>query len=313
VGEERRDCTAVTPSHYVERPISINPNAHDWGAWTTATPSFIEEREETRICSHDNSHEETRAVDQKHITSATDWSDAFGELNNRTGDYTLTIGGDFSIAGTTTDTITGTPAGGLTVTLKGSGTVSLSSSGHIIRVSVNQTIIIDSEHLTLQGRNGNDNPVLRVYAGGTLELQNGTISGNTNSSASANSIGGGVQVSSGSTFTITGGTISGNTGYQGGGVYVNSGSFTMMGGTISGNTATGGGGGGVRLAGGTFRIVNGTVYGSSEGALSNIGSPAALSNGGTAQRGTFSGATWNNMGSLTDTNTTIRVVDGVLE
>jgi hypothetical protein len=34
---------------------------------------------------------------------------------------------------------------------------------------------------------------------------------------------------------------------------------------------------------------------------------------GTAQRGTFSGETWNSLGSLATTDNTIRVVNGVLQ
>ena len=88
----------------------------------------------------------------------------------------------------------------------------------------------------------------------------------------------------------------------------------MSGGTISGNNADNGGG--VRVEGATFRMVNGTIYGSNEGALSNTATTtpgAALFNGGTAQRGTLSGVTWTSLGNLTDTDTTIRVVDGVLQ
>jgi hypothetical protein len=445
------DTCSLNATHTRTQTIDINPTAHDYHWEVTAPPTFIAEGEETGTCSHDPSHTDTRAVAQKHITSATDWNDARGELNTKTGSYTLYIGGSFSISGTTADTITGTPAGGITVTLKGSGTVSLSSQGFIIRIGANQTIIIDSATLELQGLtsgvNGatqnNNNAVLYVFAStARLELRNGTISGNsstniqmgggvdvdvgtftmTGGSISGNTaVGGGVRVSSSGTFTMSGGTISGNTATSGGGgvsvangtftmtggtisnntapssgggvrvesgtftmtggtisnntapssgggVYVNSGTFTftmggtaiitsnnadngggvrveggtftMTGGSISGNTATTGGGGvsanaifnmtggtisgntntgttyggGVRVTGnGTFHIENGTVYGSGEGALSNIGSPAALSNGGTAQRGTFSGATWSSLGSLTDTDSTIRVVNGVLQ
>ena len=143
-----------------------------------------------------------------------------------------------------------------------------------------------------------------VYVGsnGTFTMNGGTISGNTTSGN-----GGGVYVSGG-TFTMNGGAISGNTASSGGGVY---GTFTMNGGTISGNTASGSGGG---VMSSTFRIVTGTVYGNNEGDQSlrntatNTG--AALYNGGTAQRGTFSGETWNSAGSLSTTNFTIEVING---
>jgi hypothetical protein len=118
---------------------------------------------------------------------------------------------------------------------------------------------------------------------------------------------------------MSGGTISGNTsiGSYGGGVY-NTGIFTMRGGEISGNSAYSGGGG--VCAGSTvaiFRIVTGTVYGSNASPtnLRNTGrEAAALYVGyGTAQRGTFNGETWVSAGSLSNTDNTIRVVNGVLQ
>jgi hypothetical protein len=140
---------------------------------------------------------------------------------------------------------------------------------------------------------------------------------------------------------MLGGTISGNeassTGPDnrsyGGGVYVSgssggNSSFTMLGGTISGNGAssTGSGyyisssGGGV-WSSGTFRIVNGTIYGNTESttSLRNTASSTGSANGaalyGTAQRGTFSipgdiTSTWNSAGTLSTTDDTINVVNG---
>ena len=281
------------------------------------------------------------------ITTTQEWNNALTLLNGKRGTAALTIGDSFSIAGTTANTF-GTTANGTTlaVTLKGSGTVSLSSDGSMIRLADNQTLIIDSENLTLQGRM---NTASLVYVNGStakLELRNGTIRDNNLSSASYGSTqanGGGVYVGSGN-FIMSGGTISGNTASAssindsakayGGGVYVRSGgNFTMTGGTISNNRASASGhpnytcqacGGGVYVeSGGTFRIVNGTIYGNSESTTSlrntvnvsgfydSIASGAALY--GSAQRGTFSGTTWNSSGSLSTTDNTIRVVNGALE
>jgi hypothetical protein len=161
--------------------------------------------------------------------------------------------------------------------------------------------------------------------GGTFTMSGGKISGNKNQGSPGS--GGGVYVSSSSTFIMSGGEISGNTAINGGGVYVGSGSRTfMLGGTISGNTATGDSpsrGGGVYVAG-TFRIMNGTVYGTGEGVLSNTASSGA-SNGAalynpsvTVQRGTLAipgdiTSTWTSLGSITSTNNTIRVVNGALQ
>jgi len=151
-----------------------------------------------------------------------------------------------------------------------------------------------------------------INDGGTFTMEGGAIAGNT-----ASSSGGGVCVSGG-TFTMNGGEISGNTTSYGGGVYVigYGGTFTMEGGEINGNVASNDGGG-VYVSDygndtGTFRIVNGTVYGSNEGILSNTGNGATLfvSSNGTAQRGKFNGETWNSNGNLYTTNNTIRVTNG---
>jgi len=71
-------------------------------------------------------------------------------------------------------------------------------------------------------------------------------------------------------------------------------------------------------SGATFYIVTGTVYGSNESntnLCNTAGYGAALYNDGTAQRGTFSGAggAWVSAGSLTTTNDTIKVLNGVLQ
>jgi len=233
--------------------------------------------------------------------------------------FTITVNGSVGVEGSTTATF-GT-ARGLSVTLQGNGSLSLNSAGNLIRLTGDQTLIIDSASLTLQGTADNTTSVVYV-AGAQLELRNGTISDNacpsTPSGGGAIRVynGGGVYVDSG-TFTMYGGKISGNTvSGNGGGVYVDYGTFTMYGGEILGNTANTasyGGGGGVYVGGsnGTFRIVTGTVYGTGEGVLSNTANGAALI--GTVQYGTFSGTTWNNMGSLSGTNNTIRVVNGVLQ
>jgi uncharacterized repeat protein (TIGR02543 family) len=240
-----------------------------------------------------------------------------GGGNNKT--YTINVSGNVGVGGSAANTF-GT-ATGITVTLKGSGRLYLTSAGRLMDLGADQTLIIDSAGLTLQGlKNGqngatqdNDRPFVWVY--GQLELRNGTISGNFN--PSANFSGGGVIVRENGTFTMNGGTISGNTGYTGGGVIVSeNGTFIMNGGEISGNTARGGAG--VQVYGnGTFRIVNGTVYGSGAGALSNTNTAtsgaASLYNEGTAQRGTFNGETWVSSGDLSTTNSTIRVVNGVLQ
>jgi hypothetical protein len=69
---------------------------------------------------------------------------------------------------------------------------------------------------------------------------------------------------------------------------------------------------------GTFRIVTGTVYGSNETSASkntaNEGAALYVNSSGsysaTAERGTFSGETWNSKGTLGTTPYTIRVING---
>jgi hypothetical protein len=181
------------------------------------------------------------------ITTTAQWNAALAAIrNNNSGTsgtpktYTIYVNGDIAVPGSSA---TGTSFGSVqyvAVTLKGSGTLSLNSNGSILYVGANQTLIIDDANLTLQGRDGNNRAVIDVQNNGTLELKNGTITGNASSSYP---YGGGVYVSGG-TFTMAGGTISGNTissslsNNYGGGVYVDSnGTFSKTNGTIYGYNA----------------------------------------------------------------------------
>jgi hypothetical protein len=118
-------------------------------------------------------------------------------------------------------------------------------------------------NITLKGRGlgvTNNDTLIRVERGGTLELGTGAkITGNKNSS----SYGSGVYVDNGGTFTLWGGGISANTACDGGGVYVdNGGTFTMNDGEISANTATSSDpsyGGGVFVSGGSFTMNGGEI------------------------------------------------------
>jgi ABC-type hemin transport system ATPase subunit len=205
------------------------------------------------------------------ITSVADWTNALAQITtggNGTSSnprvYTLDIQGSVFIGGITSGTsINGSYK---IVRLTGSGTLS-GSSGSLFRMNnSSQTLIIDGP--TLNGRT-NNNAALIYVGDGTLELWNGTISGNTFSpSNDLPSYGGGVYVDNG-TFTMSGGAISGNTSASsfshsyGGGVYVGNGTFTMSGGTISGNTSSGSTsrsyGGGVYVFNGTFNMTGGTI------------------------------------------------------
>jgi len=308
-GEEAGIC-AHDATHTVTRVIAIDPDAHIY-QWVTIPSSFIGEgieKEVCTLCSHESGN--TRDLGPLLlITTTEEWDSALAQLNGKTGSYTLIIDGDFAIDGTTTASFGTTAVGSLTVTLKGSGTLSLNSNGSIVRVGPNQTLIIDSEDLTLEGQPGNNASL--VYVSGlnaNLELRNGTLFDNTAD------YGGGVYVSYFATFSMSGGVIFGNTAPNGGGVCVHGGNFTMTGGEISGNTASYGGG--VYVANGsTFRIVTGTVYGSDGGASSNTATGSSTSGAalyGTAQHGTFSEETWNSKGTLSATNNTIWVDNGDL-
>jgi len=297
---------------------------------------------------------------QMTVTNTAEWINAITAIaSNPTGNYTLTIGGSFSVDGRKGDDVYSfgtTPAGSsLTVTLKADSsarTVSLSAvNGYILCVNKNQTLVIDSPNLTLQGNTDNKayalvaltvNAALELrngkitgnsggrgvaVNGGTFTMYGGTISDNTESSTAD---GGGVSVGGG-IFTMYGGTISGNItsstsfGY-GGGVSVDyfgstGGTFIMYGGTISDNTAQYGGGVYLGANGSTFRISGGTIYGSNEAeGLKNIsrnGGPVALSlnipnANPIAEFGAFSGSTWNKAGDLSTTSDTIKVMNGLL-
>jgi fibronectin type 3 domain-containing protein len=158
----------------------------------------------------------------------------------------------------------------ITITLKGTGAnriISLNSTnGTLFTIRSGVTLILDTR-ITLNGRSGNTHPLVHVYSGGTLIMNEGAkITGNTSRSSYYD--GGGVYVAG--TFTMKGGEISGNkvsSSYcYGGGVYVNSnGAFTMSGGKISGNSASSSNiavGGGVYVAG-TFIMSGGEISGNS--------------------------------------------------
>jgi len=184
------------------------------------------------------------------------------------------------------------------VTLNGSGTLSFSSGG--IYIGTDQRLIIDSENLTLKGRDSNTVALLNVVDSGNLELNRGTISGN---SRGYNSYGNGVYVGSNACFIMSGGKINGNTtilsgnvpingnySFYGGGVYV-AGSFIMYGGEISDNTsvcAENGSsyGGGVYVDGtGSFTMYGGEIKDNRSFRYYDRGSPngggVAVGSGGT--------------------------------
>jgi hypothetical protein len=219
------------------------------------------------------------------ITTTEEWTDALAQIKAATDGtelnpkvYTLTIVGNVSVPGVTSDSssITGNNK---TVRLTGMGTLLLSSEGSMFRTgSSSQTLIIDGP--ALQGRTDNIVPVVYIVSGGAAELHNGKISGNT-AAASYSSYGGGVYIGDNGTFIMSGGEISGNTAAAalypsetyGGGVYIGGGGeFTMSGSAvIRNNTASSYSsyGGGVYIgASGTFTMEGGEISGNTADASS---------------------------------------------
>ncbi|MDR1786901.1 MAG: fibronectin type III domain-containing protein [Treponema sp.] len=203
--------------------------------------------------------------------------------------YIIVISNDEALAPQTLSTAELNSKTGVAITLKGydtERTVSLSADGVLFRVNENVTLTLE-ENISLLGRtsntsslvavasngifnmkqgakiSGNGGGGVTVYTGGNFTMSGGEISGNTKSSSTGTTYGGGVYVTG--TFTMSGGKISGNTATTsysaassfGGGVYV-SGTFTMRGGEISGNTANYGGGVSVY---GTFTMSGGEISG----------------------------------------------------
>jgi hypothetical protein len=205
-------------------------------------------------------------------------------LNSPSGAYTIVLNGTESDLGSFTPKnliVMGNKD--ITVTIRGNGKeVQLSSTGNLFAVgsSYSGTIKLVLQDVTLRGLGSNNDSLVEVGYGGTLEMKAGSlITGNANSS----SYGGGVEVMSG-TFTMSGGAVSGNTASYGGGVRVGSyatATFTMSGGAVSGNSASSSGGG-VDVTGGTFSMSGGAVSGNTvSSSISYSGGGGVLVNNGT--------------------------------
>ena len=143
--------------------------------------------------------------------------------------------------------------------------VQLISNGALFTINSGVTLTL-KDNVTLSGRTNNTASLVTINSSGTLKMNGGKISGNTNTTPY--SYGGGVFVDG--TFTMSGGEISGNKSVQtyagGGGVCVYSGTFTMSGGKISGNTSDSsssiyGGGGVFVYNSGTFTMNGGEISG----------------------------------------------------
>ena len=209
--------------------------------------------------------------------------------------YTINITGNFTRTSNTSASFGSVTYVDVTIN-GGNRTITLSGTGNLLRVGVNQAIVMNN--LNLAGNATNTAGLVYVGGGSAFTMNGGKISGNTADN------GGGVSIYGSGTFTMNGGEISGNTANNGGGVSNNgSGTFTMNGGEISGNIATGSnsGGGGVYVASGTFTMTDGVVSGNkSTGAFSSGGGVFVNTNG-----------TFNMTGGTVSGNTAGRIGGGV--
>ena len=219
------------------------------------------------------------------VETSKDWEDILAYIASDTTErnYVVTVRGNIAVDGAVSPSFSGrTGIDVMLRTFKGeSASIFLSSgssNGPILLVDGIQTLVIDGEGLTLEGKPGNDSALLAISAGARLEMRNGVITGNAN----ARGNGGGVLVNGGR-FLMSGGEVKGNTALFGGGVYLeNNSSFDMSGnGSISGNTATGtendtngfaNGGGGVNLIESRFVMsgkssISGNVTGNGGGGI----------------------------------------------
>ncbi|MDR3171433.1 MAG: fibronectin type III domain-containing protein [Treponema sp.] len=186
-------------------------------------------------------------------------------------------------------------------------TITLDSNGTLF--TVDNSITLKLENITLKGRTANDSALVKVLLGGTLFIESGAaITGNMNTSGnggglyidrgtvtmnggtvSGNKAGNGAGVlitGKGAVFTLKGGEISANEARaSGGGIFIdNNGITTMNGGVIKGNSSSSWYGGGVYIGTGTFNKIagsgsttSGTIYGSAAGnGLANTGNGAVI-------------------------------------
>ncbi|MGA2848437.1 MAG: Ig-like domain-containing protein [Terracidiphilus sp.] len=184
------------------------------------------------------------------------------------GNGTLTIPSNASINGPTSGT-GATVTNLVTVNGAAASSVFTVASG-TISSSINSLIITG-------GSTGTSGGGVSNFNGGTLTINNSTISGN-----SANGGFGGGMVNTG-TLALKNSTISGNSAAtgQGGGIF-NSGTLTVTNSTIAGNAASGGTGGGImNTGGGTLTVNDSTISGNSAtggGGIYGVGTTVNLAN-----------------------------------
>ena len=178
------------------------------------------------------------------------------------GFYIVDIIGDEDIA---PHTLSFASRNNVTITMRGVDVprnIGLTANGALFTVASGVTLEL-GENVTLNGRIGNTNALVRINSGGTLVMNTGArITSNMNGATVVANMGGGVHIASG-TFIMNGGEISDNTtlgANNGGGVHMAGGTFTMRGGEISDNTAQAGGGVWLQGARSTQGFWNEIVY-----------------------------------------------------
>jgi predicted outer membrane repeat protein len=168
-------------------------------------------------------------------------------FNSANGTYLL----DTNYAGVPLPAIT-TP-----VTIQGNGNTTLDAEGMFIVLSVTGGGSLGIENATITGGSGSLGG--GIYANiGTVNVTNATISGN-----SATARGAGIFVGSGS-LDVTSATISGNTAsIEGGGIYAGNSMASLTRATISGNSASDGGG--IFAQSSTVSLTSAAITGNSAG------------------------------------------------
>ncbi len=221
-------------------------------------------------------------VPDKNYTIVTSYADDRSGLNPFMADVTLREALIYAGAQGTAQTITfataintriitlnstfGELAIGFSVTIRGNGAANTIVSGGWDSVAGSNVGVrvfnITASTVTLDGLtvtkgnagSGGGGGIYMLGPGGTLNISNSTISGNT-----AGAAGGGIAVSF-STVNISNSTISGNTAFSyGGGIYAGTDVTVVNNSTISGNKA--GDGGGIYISGGVMTVANSTITG----------------------------------------------------
>ena len=132
--------------------------------------------------------------------------------------------------------------------------------GSLFIINNGVNLILD-KNISLQGRTGNNAPLIVINRGGLLTMfEDSSIVNNPQV---------GVNIKAGGSFNMVGGKITGNTGTYGGGILIeNNGSFTMSGGEIMENNSSYGAG--VALDGGKFTLIRGSIHNNNARAGSSV-------------------------------------------